>query len=121
MGVTQIGRQQRHVGIDVDAGPIPLDQGAHREGVSQVVETGPTATGLIETGVADQPREEAVDATSVEPSAGRRQEEAGRFGVGTAPVPEPGVTLEGVDGDGMQGKGSALVELRVPYRHDPLV
>ena len=39
--VAQVGGQPRQQGADVDAGPVPAEQGAHREGVAQVMDPGP--------------------------------------------------------------------------------
>jgi len=42
--MTQVGGQQRQLGLHVDAVAVPIDQGLHRKGMSEVMQAGRTST-----------------------------------------------------------------------------
>ncbi len=76
MDVAQVGRQRRHLRLDVGAVSIPADQGTDREAVAQVV--GSRSAGRRtwpQAGLADQFEPGEVGVAVEEPAAGGGDEE----------------------------------------------
>jgi plasmid stabilization system protein ParE len=71
----EIGGEQRQSRLDLDAGAIPLEQRAHREGVAQAVQRWAAARRpRFEARAIDELNERVADVAVDQPRAGRGDE-----------------------------------------------
>ena len=117
--VAEVGREQRHLGRDVVAGSVPVDQTGHGKGVPQVVKAGSTPCSDTDLGALAQLAECLPDRGVDQASPGHRDEEARRHRPRVLGVAAGGVALERAEGARMEGDHAGLGELRLPDQHNP--
>jgi hypothetical protein len=119
--VPEVGRQGRHLRLDINVAAIPVEQGLDRERVPQVVQ--PRGRGRVraDTHFVDEAPERLRHDGVAEPVARQRHEEAGLLRQRLQFVSHLGVLGERLQHVGMDGNESRLAELRLPdEQHRPL-
>ena len=94
--VTQVGGQQRQLGLHVDAVAIPVDQRLHRKGMPEIMKARRTSiVARRESGLPDQAREHAAHVVAEQTCSDTGSEEARRFRFGSSRIPPGSVGGQG--------------------------
>src|SRR5712691_111210 len=103
--MTEIGREQRQITLDIGAAAIPVEHGADGKGVAQVVDAGPAVRpARDDANGASQSTKDPVNEMAEQTRAVKRDEEARRRRMMAEPVAHAGIGAQSSERGRMKGQ-----------------